>query len=475
MCQKQVLVVDDETEVTAFFRYFLEEKSVNILEANSGRDVGRLLQELTTPIHIALVDMKLPDANGLDLLRSIKQCCPSCEVVIMTGYSTVKSAVQAIQAGARDYVEKPFDDLDDLEKMIDSILEQPSVQDSEVALAAAQCGIVCSPSGPMGKVLSLADKLAKKAINILIEGETGTGKELMARFIHQFSQRAQHPFVAINCGAIPQALLESELFGHEKGAFTGASRTRKGYFELANNGTLFLDEIGEASAGIQVKLLRVLETGEYMRVGGEEIHRTNIRIISATNRDLKEEIERKRFRVDLLYRLEGVKLVLPPLRERAEDIPLIARYHLQKKFGEEYDIAPEAVERLQNYHWPGNIRQLINILNQIIAIYECRLIREEHLPGYILDSTPSASLGSQADDFIRRETETFIKRIVDSVGSVEDINFGHVMQQMKDIEVQVGRRIIKKGLAELNGNRKLLCEKLNLTPRRLRYILNEKS
>ncbi|GGK24187.1 acetoacetate metabolism regulatory protein AtoC [Caldalkalibacillus thermarum] len=475
MRKKQVLVVDDETEVTSFFRYFLEEKNVHILEANSGRDVERLLQELKTPIHLALVDMKLPDANGLDLLRSIKQSCPSCEVVIMTGYSTVKSAVQAIQAGARDYVEKPFDDLDDLEKMIDSILEQTSVQDSELALAADQCGIVCSPSGAMAKVLSIAGKLAKKAINILIEGETGTGKELLARYIHQLSQRAQHPFVAINCGAVPQALLESELFGHEKGAFTGAARTRKGYFELANNGTLFLDEIGEASADIQVKLLRVLETGEYMRVGGEVIHRTNIRIISATNRNLKQEIEQKRFRADLLYRLEGVKLVLPPLRQRTEDIPLIARHHLQKKFGEEYDIAPEAVERLQNYHWPGNIRELINVLNQIIAIHECRLIREEHLPRYILDSSPTRSIGNQADDFIRRETEAFIKRIVDSVGSIEEINFEYIMQQMKEIEVQVGRQIIKKGLAELNGNRKLLSKKLDLTPRRLRYILNEKS
>lgn len=476
MNEKRVLIVDDEMEVTSFFRYFLEGKNCDVTVANSGREVDQLLLDLLLPFHLALVDMKLPDTNGLELLRKIKSKFPTCEVLIMTGYSTVKTAVEAIQAGAKDYLEKPFDDLDSLEGIIDSLLQQPLQQESDLHNTAGQYGIIYAPGGPMDTVLSMASKLAKKAINILIVGETGTGKELMARFIHESSLRSQHPFVGINCGAVPQTLLESELFGHEKGAFTGAAKTRKGYFELANLGTLFLDEIGEAPLDVQVKLLRVLETGEFMRVGGEDVLKSNIRIISATHRHLEQEIEKSRFRSDLLYRLEGVRLEIPPLRERPEDIPLIANYYVQKKFGGQCQIEDEAMEILKNSPWPGNIRQLINILNQTIAIHECPTIRAEHLLGKIKE-LPSTTINHEKqsfEDFLQQETDKFVNRIVQSIDSIDHINFNEIMKRMKALEDQMGKRIIQKGLHEVQGNRKLLSEKFDITPRIIRYILNEK-
>ncbi|RXT07235.1 sigma-54 dependent transcriptional regulator [Ammoniphilus sp. CFH 90114] len=476
MSEKRILIVDDEMEVTSFFRYFFEGKNCKVAVANSGREVDHLLHSSPLPFHLALIDMKLPDTNGLELLRTIKEKFPSCEVLIMTGYSTVKTAVQAIQAGAKDYLEKPFDDLDNLETIIDSLLQQTSQQEKDLRSTAGQYGIIYAPGGPMDTVLSMASKLAKKAINILIIGETGTGKELMARFIHESSLRSQHPFVGINCGAVPQALLESELFGHEKGAFTGAGKTRKGYFELANHGTLFLDEIGEAPLDIQVKLLRVLETGEFMRVGGEDILKSNIRVISATHRHLEHEIEKNRFRSDLLYRLEGVKLEIPPLRERPEDIPLIANYYLQRKFDGQCEISDEAITMLKNCPWPGNVRQLINVLNQTVAIHECSIIKATHLHGRLkeMPTSPVTEEKLALEEYIRREKEKFIHGIVESIGSLEDIEFNELMKQMKDLEAQVGRRIILKGLNEVQGNRKLLSEKLDITPRILRYILNEK-
>lgn len=405
MEKKKILIVDDEPEITSFFTYLLQRKNCDVTVANSGLEAERLLANHASFFHAALIDWKLPDANGLDLLTRIKSLYPSCGVLIMTGYSTVKSAVTAIQRGARDYLEKPFDDIASLERMIDSLLDSHVQQASDLTVEAAGYGILYSPDGPMANVLSLASKLAKKAINVLIEGETGTGKELLARFLHGASTRCQSPFVAINCGAVPESLLESELFGYEKGAFTGAMKARKGFFELANHGTLFLDEIGEAPASIQVKLLRALETGEYIKVGSEQVTRSDVRIISATNRDLEQEAERKRFRKDLLYRLEGVKLTLPPLRERVDDIPIIALHHLQKKLGHASPIEPEALALLKNYDWPGNVRQLINVLNQTIAIHDCELVRPEHLPQALIRpekaaeyfSTTSASVQSVID------------------------------------------------------------------------------
>jgi two-component system, NtrC family, response regulator len=476
--QWKVLVVDDEIEVSTFFKYFLESKHCEVHLANSGKEVDRCLA-LNLPFHLAFVDLKLPDANGLELLAKIKRECPACEVIIMTGYSTIQSAVTAIQNGARDYLEKPFDDLDALEKVVDSIFESAKTDTEtvpdDITLAAAHFGIYYSSTSPMKKLMSVAYKLAKKNINILIEGETGTGKELMSRFIHGTSLRAQFPFVGVNCGAIPDSLLESELFGHEKGAFTGALKTRKGFFELANGGSMFLDEIGEAPHTIQVKLLRAIETGEFMRIGSEATLVSDIRFIAATNRSLQEEVEKDRFRSDLLYRLEGVKLTLPPLRERVEDIPLLCAHYLEKKYGASR-IDEEALAVLKQYDWPGNIRQLINLLNQTIAIHDCPVIRVEHLPAVLFHTKqPPSSPNKDREHWLDQEIDDFVKRFVSQISSIEEIQFQQVMDKLKKIETEVGRQIIRKGLVETAGNRKLLSMKLNMTNRVLRYFLNEKS
>ncbi|QRG66732.1 sigma-54-dependent transcriptional regulator [Brevibacillus choshinensis] len=480
MERKRMLIVDDETEVTSFFTYFLRQKNCEVVVANTGKDVDRLLASGAEGFHAALVDLKLPDANGLDLLKRIKAVHPSCEVLIMTGYSTIKSAVTAVQWGAKDYLEKPFDDLDSLERIIDAVLESSAQEEDELSREAARYGILYAPGSPMAKVAAIAKKLAKKAIHILVEGETGTGKELMARFLHGASSRSQQPFVAFNCGAVPESLLESELFGYEKGAFTGALKARKGFFELAHNGTLFLDEIGEAPASIQVKLLRTLETGEFMRIGAEQVGQSNIRFISATNRDLEYEVEMNRFRRDLLYRLEGIKLSIPPLRERSQDIPVIAQAYLQKRIGSACEFDPDAMELLQQYHWPGNVRQLINVLNQTLALHDSERIRAEHLPLSLRErEMQSAATPQLADQLtisqqIDRECERFVQAITRSVPSIDGFDFDYLIKRIKQLEGEVGRTIIEKGLSETKGDRQLLSKKLNITKRTIRYILNEK-
>ncbi|MED1721384.1 sigma-54 dependent transcriptional regulator [Brevibacillus parabrevis] len=481
MEQKRILIVDDETEVTTFFTYFLRHKNCEVVVANTGKDVQWLLQNDPRGFQAALVDLKLPDADGLELLRKIKAVFPACEVLIMTGYSTIKSAVTAMQWGAKDYLEKPFDNLDSLEQIIDSVLSASANQKDDLSQEAAQYGIVYSAESPMSKMIAIAKKLAKKAIHILIEGETGTGKELMARFLHGASNRARQPFVAFNCGAVPESLLESELFGYEKGAFTGAVKSRKGLFELAHNGTLFLDEIGEAPLSIQVKLLRTLETGEFMRVGGEQVGQSNIRFISATNRNLEHEVEMNRFRSDLLYRLEGIKLAIPPLRERAGDIPAIAHSYLQKRSGAPCEIEPDAMELLQRYDWPGNVRQLLNVLNQTIALHECEKLRAEHLPAQLRQKTLQTKLPGQShpepssvEQAIERECERFVESLTRVLPSIEGVDFDYLQKRIKLLEGEVGRAIIEKGLSETKGDRQLLSKKLNITKRTIRYILNEK-
>lgn len=481
MNKLQVLVVDDEVEVTSFFSYFLQGKNCDVTVSHTSRDVYQLLETKPFPFQLALVDLKLPDGNGLDLLTAIKAAAPSCEVIIMTGYSTIKSAVTAIQLGARDYLEKPFDNLDTLEEAIFSALDQSHPQHHQLSQQAAHYGIIYGHDSPMGHVMTIAEKLAKKAINVLIEGETGTGKELMARFLHGVSLRAQAPFVGLNCAAIPEALLESELFGHEKGAFTGAIRGRRGFFELADSGTLFLDEVGETPPTIQAKLLRVIETGEFMRIGGEQTLKSNIRIISATNRDLEREVALGRFRADLLYRLEGVKLTLPPLRDRPSDIPLIVNYYLEKKASRTCQVDPAAMQLLQQYSWPGNVRQLLNVLNQAIAIHDCQVLRVEHLPAQLaqeanaLDAEPGNTRPPRTlDDWLDQEATRFVKTVMTYVHSIDQLDFPRLLERIRRLEGEVGRAVIRQALHDNNGDRTLVSEKLGISKRTLRYILNEK-
>jgi len=382
----KILIIDDEYEVCSFFKRLLERKGYKVYVACSGKESRDLIK--SQGFRMAMVDVKLPDADGLELLEQIKTAQPFCEVIIMTGYSTTRTAVKAIQLGAFDYVEKPFEDIDQLEDLIEKALEfgrraagEGGGRPEWFDIAGRQ-GFQVGTTQKMKRLVTVAHKIAQKNINVLIQGETGTGKEVLARFIHACSRRAQNTFIPVNCGALQESLLESELFGHEKGAFTGASGRRKGIFEIANHGTLFLDEIGEASLGIQVKLLRVLETGEFLRVGGERPVTTDVRVIAATNVDLQKAVEQKKFREDLFYRLDVVRLEIPPLRERKEDIPLLVNYFLKRAGGgRPLKVSPEAMQILKEYSWPGNIRELANTVDQAVALVEGNVI----VPGCLSD------------------------------------------------------------------------------------------
>ncbi|HDR46492.1 MAG TPA: sigma-54-dependent Fis family transcriptional regulator, partial [Geoalkalibacter subterraneus] len=356
MTQARILIIDDETEVCTFFRRLLTGSGCQVVTATNQPEAEQALEMNT--FDVALVDLKLPDTDGLTLLQLIKASQPACEVILMTGYSTVRTAVQAVQLGAYEYLEKPFDDIDEIEALIAKAVsygrqrEQMPAAVEEWDEVANAVGFQVGSNVAMRRLVSLAYKIAPKNIAVLIQGKTGSGKEVLARFIHAASGRADQPFLPVNCGALPENLLESELFGHEKGAFTGASQTRRGIFELAHRGTLFLDEIGDASPLIQVKLLRVLETGEFTRVGGEKLIRTDVRLIAATNVDLEQAIREKTFREDLFYRINVVRLEIPQLQARSEDIPLLAE-HFVHQFNPELKISAATRRLLENYPWPG--------------------------------------------------------------------------------------------------------------------------
>jgi two-component system NtrC family response regulator len=384
MSNIRILIIDDEADVCSFFRRLLKKKGYEVTTATNELDALNALGE--TSFNVAMVDLKLPDTDGLTLLQKIKARQPACEVIIMTGYSTVKTAVAAIQQGAYEYLEKPFDDIGEIEALVARAAAQgdPGRQGGqereEWAEVAGAVGFQVGNSPLMRRLVSLAYKVAGKNINVLIQGKTGTGKEVLARFIHAASNRAEGAFIPVNCGALPENLLESELFGHERGAFTGANQARRGIFELANHGTLLLDEIGDASPMIQVKLLRVLETGEFMRVGGERPIKTDVRVIAATNVDLEEAIHEKTFREDLFYRLNVVRLEIPSLQQRNEDVPLLAA-HFVRLFNPRAQLSPDALRLLQSHSWPGNIRELANVMRRAVVMCPDDTI----LPGHLND------------------------------------------------------------------------------------------
>jgi two-component system, NtrC family, response regulator len=474
-----ILVIDDEREVGTFFLHLLEGRGYRVKLGFSGKDFSKLIQQYS--FDLAFIDVKLPDTNGLDLLKQLKRTQPTCKAVVMTGYSTVKTAVDAIKYGASDYVEKPFDDIEQLEELIEGLLNNgiASSQDDMYKLAET-LGFVVGTNKEMNDLLKLAYKIAKKNVNVLIEGETGTGKEVLAQFIHHASLRYDQPFIGINCGAVSETLLESELFGHEKGAFTGAIKEKKGIFEIAHRGTLFLDEIGEASLAIQVKLLRVLETGEYMRVGGEVIRKTNTRIIAASHVDLSKAVEEKKFREDLLYRLDVVKIVIPPLRERIEDLPLLLTYFL-KKMNSSLSFSEESLFYMKRYHWPGNIRELMNVVKRAITLAEgeTQVITPQYLPEKIKGETHPPSVRVHEKEQEEIDLETYLQQWTNHVLSLwknnhPQVDLEYVLSLVKELETQIGRSFVIKTLKETIGNRKETAERLNITVRKLRYLLKEK-
>lgn len=485
-----ILIIDDEKEVGTFLKYLLEERGHNVTVGYSGADFDMLCEGRA--FRLAMLDVKLPDTNGLHLLQKLHEKMPACKVVIMTGYSTVKTAVEAIRLGASDYIEKPFAEIEEIEKMIDHLLKnEVTTAENNILELAQMSGIIFGKEENLKRLLTLSFKIASKNINVLIQGETGTGKELLAHFIHLASNRSEQPYIRINCGALSESMLESELFGHEKGAFTGAVKERRGVFEIASKGTLFLDEIGEASPATQVKLLRVLETGDFMRVGGEEIRKTNTRIISATNVELRKAVKRGCFREDLLYRLDVVNLHIPSLRERKRDIMTIAQ-HMMEKNKESFTFQQQAIEILENYNWPGNVRELSNVIKRATSLMDVNetVITSAHLPKLLRDYDAENNIAyfSQSEELkgnnSQKQMETtpnfdeFMELWLEEIMTIwkQDtiVPLEEVLERVKNLEKMIGSAYIEKTLQHTIGNRKEAAQRLQITDRRLRYLLKEK-
>lgn len=372
MRSQRVLILDDESSLrTALFR-ILDRKGLNVITANKIEE-AKILCQGDTPIDLAIVDLNLPDGDGIEFMTHLKSQNPSTEVIILTGHATIESAIRATQKGAFHFVTKPFN-LEELMSLIEKALTQKKLLQENQQLRSElnkkyKFDQIIGNSEQIQNVLRLIERVADSDSTVLVTGESGTGKELIARAIHYNSPRAQGPFVPINCGAIPSELLESELFGHMKGAFTGAIANRIGRFEMADGGTIFLDEIGDLEPSLQVKLLRALQERSFEPVGSTKTIQVNVRVIAATNINLEEAVELGKFREDLFYRLNVIPLLVPALRERKSDIPLLLT-HFMNIFNKGRDkgltgIANDALEALVNYAWPGNIRELENLVERM--------------------------------------------------------------------------------------------------------------
>jgi DNA-binding NtrC family response regulator len=381
-----ILVVDDELNIRRVLERAFAKEGYQVQTAEGGHQALRLLAE--TPCDLMLTDVVMPDMTGLELLKRARQQHPNLQVVLMTAHGTIQTAVEAMRAGAYDFLTKPLD-MEVLRKVVRNALREathaPKTAVRKAAVKRKRTAFI-GESPAIRKVLETVERVADTRTTVLITGESGTGKELIARLLHERSSRADKPFVALSCAAIPETLLEVELFGAVKGAYTGADADRIGKFEAANGGTLFLDEIGDIPPLIQVKLLRVLQEREIERLGSNTPIPIDVRLVTATNRDLEAAVESGAFRSDLYYRLQVVHIHLPPLRERHEDIPLLAD-HFLKKFAEENgralrQISPDAMRLLQNAYWKGNVRELENVIESavVLAPPDAQTLLPEHLP-----------------------------------------------------------------------------------------------
>src|SRR5438552_11919162 len=391
-----ILSVEDEAKMRRLVELNLGEEGFTTLSAGDAEAGAKLLRE--NPIDLVLTDLKLPGINGLEFLQTIKSQNAALPVVVMTAFGSVETAVDAMKAGASDYVLKPFS-LTEMRMVIHKELDVRNLREENRSLREAVGKRLSHPnvvarSQKMQEVLATVERVAPTNATVLLGGESGVGKDLIARAIHEKSRRASGPFLKINSTAIPENLLESELFGFEKGAFTGAVASKPGKFELADKGTLFLDEIGDVPPVTQVKLLRVLQEREFERLGGTKTVKVDVRLVAATNRDLRQALEQGTFREDLYYRLNVVPIDIPPLRERKEDIPYLVE-HFAKKFGGE--VSEGAMERLMSYHWPGNVRELENVVERSILLAAGPRLEASEVK---IDTAPRRSTAAGGDHFL---------------------------------------------------------------------------
>lgn len=386
MNQERILVIDDEKVALKNLEYVLRKEGYNVTTTTSGINALKLLQE--NEFDVVLTDLKMEKVDGMEILENCKKLYPDTEVVMITAYATITSAVETMKKGAFDYIAKPFK-LDEVKRVVKEAIEKVRLKKEnrilreELEKYRGRVKII-TQNTEMQRLLEVAGQIAPTDCNVLISGESGTGKELFARYIHFMSKRADGPFFAINCGAFTEELLSNELFGHEKGAFTGATTMKKGLIETASHGTLFLDEITEMPPGMQVKLLRVIQERELIRVGGTEPLKVDVRFIAATNRDIQVAIKDGSFRQDLYYRLNVVSIRIPPITERRDDIPLLSYYFLKKYstfMGKDVtEITADVMNLLMNYDFPGNVRELENIIERGVALTNSNTIEIAHLP-----------------------------------------------------------------------------------------------
>ncbi len=391
---KNLLIADDEPNIRRILQAIFVKDGYEVQVAENG--IKALEWAATHPVDVLITDLIMPDMNGVELIQKIKQRHPAAVAVVITAYATIKTCVDAMRYGASDYITKPFD-MDEIR----AVVKRAVARAAEFQAASTGTGKNSSKAAPTlltnavsPAMLEVADTISRAAASratVLIRGESGTGKELVARALHEQSERASGPFIPISCAALSETLLESELFGHEKNAFTGAATEKKGRFELAHGGTLFLDEIGDISGSVQVKLLRVLQQREFERVGGIKSIKVDVRVVAATNADLEQNIKENKFREDLYYRLQVIQIVMPPLRQRLEDIPLLVSQFLQKFNAENgasvMSFSPEAVMHLLSYPWPGNVRELENVVERCVVMSDpqAKTISASLLPSGIRD------------------------------------------------------------------------------------------
>ncbi len=451
---KTVLVVEDEQGIRDAMAKILSKEGYQVLTACNGEEAVDIVQK--DPVDLVLTDLKMPKIDGAELLKIVKTISPDVEVLLITGHGTVDIAVEVMKEGAYDFIQKPFNKVTVL-KIIKKALEKRSlVLENKILherLKDAQgTANVIGKSPAMGKVMELVSQVASSSATILITGESGAGKEVIAKAIHDLGPRRESNFIKVSCAALPETLLEAELFGYEKGAFTGAVSRREGRFELANGGTLFLDEVGDINPTVQVKLLRVLQSGEFERLGGNRTLKTDARLIAATNASLKELVKQKQFREDLYYRLNVINIKLPQLRERKEDIPLLAN-HFLRLYSSKNDkkiegISKEVMDIMLKYHWPGNVRELENTVERAVVLTREQVISPADLPEELVSS---------------------IKGTVDIAAGERVLNIPVGKVPLKEIE----KMVMEETLKQAKGNKNVAAKILGISTRTLYRRMDE--
>ncbi|MBT6050838.1 MAG: sigma-54-dependent Fis family transcriptional regulator [Candidatus Scalindua sp.] len=444
MSIEKILVVDDDDLSRGYLSEALQRNGYSVDNASDGQEAVGLTDKQN--YDMIFLDMRMPRMGGMKVLERVKKTSKETTVVIMTAYGSIESAVEAMQKGAYDYIIKPFS-VDNIELLLKRVQERQKLIDENKYWRSkldsnVENEFVIDKQSKMFGILNNVKRMAQSKASVLIQGESGTGKEIIAQSIYSHSQRNSKPFIKVNCAALSESLLESELFGHEKGAFTGADIKRMGRFELANGGTLLLDEISEVSPKIQSKLLRVLELEEFERVGGSKTLKVDVRVIATTNRDLEQEIEKGNFRQDLYFRLNVIPVIVPPLRERREDIPVLAEYFLEKfKSGMDTplkEISKDAIDILVQYDWPGNVREIKNLIHRCTVMIDSEVLMPEHFENML------------------------------NMQKLKKSNEISVGQTIEDVE----RELIYKTLEKTGGNKTRAAEILDVTPRTLRNKLS---